>query len=30
VLPGDKVLIFTLRSSIADVEKSLMVKMEFF
>jgi len=30
VLPGDKVLIFTLSSSIADVEKSLMVKMEFF
>ena len=30
VLPGDKVLIFTLRSSIADVEKALMVKMEFF
>lgn len=30
VLPGDKVLIFTLRSSIPNVEKSLMVKMEFF
>lgn len=30
VLPGDKVLIFTQRSSIPDVEKSLMVKMEFF
>ncbi|MBE9504856.1 MAG: Trk system potassium transporter TrkA [Proteobacteria bacterium] len=30
VLPGDRVLIFTLRASIKDVEKSLMVKMEFF
>lgn len=30
ILPGDKVLIFTLRSSIPDVEKALMVKMEFF
>lgn len=30
VLPGDRVLIFTLRASIKDVEKALMVKMEFF
>jgi len=30
ILPGDKVLIFTLRSSVPDVEKALMVKMEFF
>lgn len=30
VLPGDKVLIFTLRSSVPEVEKALMVKMEFF
>jgi len=30
ILPGDRVLIFTLRSCIPEVEKSLMVKMEFF
>ena len=30
ILPGDTVLIFTLHSCVAEVEKSLMVKMEFF
>lgn len=30
ILPGDRVLIFTLRSSIPDVEKALTVKVEFF
>lgn len=30
VLAGDRVLIFTLRASIQEVEKSLMVKVDFF
>lgn len=30
ILAGDRVLIFTLRSSVPDVEKSLTVKVEFF
>jgi len=30
VLPGDRILIFTLSSSIPDVEKALTVKVDFF
>ena len=30
ILPGDRVLIFTLSSSIPDVEKALTVKVDFF
>ena len=30
ILPGDRVIIFTLTSAIASVEKTLMVKMEYW
>ena len=30
IKPDDKVIIFALQKSIAEVEKSLMVKLEYF